>query len=59
MVLIKNGWYFGQVFKISKLLDITPPNRLFMFLNFMQIRRKKIDTFFLIVYGMFYGHKIR
>ena len=57
--LIKNGWYFGQVYKISKLLKLTTPNRRFIFLNFMQIRRKKIDILFLIIYTIIYGHKIR
>ncbi len=57
--LIKNGWYFGQVFRISKILDLNPPNRLFIFSNFMQIRRKKTDILFLLIYTILFGYKIR
>jgi len=56
--LIRNGWYFGQVSKISKLLKLNPPNRSFVLSNFMQIRRKKRDIFFLIFYILLFGNKI-
>lgn len=53
--LMRSGWYFDQVFKISKLLDLTPPNRSFILSNFMQIRRKKMDIFFLVFHTIFFG----
>lgn len=56
--MLRNGWYFGQVFKISKLLGITPPNRSFIFSNFMQIRRKKIDILFLVLLTIFFRKKL-
>jgi rhamnosyltransferase len=56
--MLRNGWYFGQVFKISKLLDLTPPNRSFILSNFMQIRRKKIDILFLVFHTIFFGKKL-
>ena len=56
--MLRNGWYFGQVFKISKLLDLTPPTRSFILSNFMQIRRKKIDILFLVFHTIFFGKKL-
>lgn len=48
--LIKNGWYFGEVFKISNLLKLTTPDNLFIFSNFMQLRRTKRDSLVLFFF---------
>ena len=42
--LIKNGWYFNEVFKISKLLKISTLSNSFVFKNFLQLRRNKKDS---------------
>jgi len=51
--LIKNGWYFGEVFKISKLLKLSFLNNSFVFSNFMQLRRKKSDSLILLLFYIF------
>jgi rhamnosyltransferase len=51
--LIKNGWYFGEVFKISNLLKLTTPDNLFLFSNLMQLRRKKRDSLMLFFFYFF------
>lgn len=53
IILIRNGWYFGQVLKISKLLKLTTPYKSFVFSNFTQVRRTKRDTLFLLFLYLF------
>jgi len=50
LTLIKKGWYFGEVSKISNLLKLTTPDNLFVFSNFMQLRRTKRDSLLLFIF---------
>lgn len=59
LALLRNGWYFGQVFKISDLLGLPQPNKWFILRNFLQIRRRKRDALFLVVCTIVFGQGLR
>ena len=51
MRMVKNGWYFNEVKKIYGLVfnkDCFSLNRWFLLRNFYQLRRSKVDVFFLL-----------
>jgi len=52
--LIKNGWYSHQVRNISQVLGVAPPSKRFIFFNFMQTRRKKLDAVSMLMFGCFF-----
>ncbi len=52
--LIKNGWYSNQIRSMSHVLGIAPPSKRFIFFNFMQTRRKKIDAISMLIFGCFF-----
>ena len=56
---IKSKWYFGEVFKITNLLNIISPNKFslnrnFLIKNFWNLRRRPRDTIILLFLNIFY-----
>jgi rhamnosyltransferase len=52
--LIADGWYPNQIRLITTLLDIPPVSKRFIILNFMQTRRKKLDSFSMLIFSLFF-----
>lgn len=52
--LIKNGWYVHQVRSIVSVLGLAPFTKKFIFLNFMQTRRRNLDAISMLVFGWFF-----
>jgi rhamnosyltransferase len=52
--LIAEGWYANQTRLITMLLDIPPVSKRFIILNFMQTRRKKLDSFSMLIFSLFF-----
>ncbi|MCS5551228.1 MAG: glycosyltransferase [Gammaproteobacteria bacterium] len=52
--LIKDGWYALQVRTISRVLGLSPPSKRFIFSNFMQTRRKKLDAISMLIFCWFF-----
>ena len=52
--LIFNGWYSDQVRNICLILGLTSPSKTFIFFNFIQTRRKKIDAISMLGFSFFF-----